>query len=291
MSKNIEEFEKKVNKYSLLMYVCGIVIAIITFFIALFVNELLAILIFCGGIGCVFWIGSDKNKELKSKYKGVVVQTVLDNKFEKYDYNYKDGFDEDTIKKLNLFHKWKIFSSYDYLSSDYNGVKFEMSNVYIKGVDRRFSFQNENERYNVCYFFGQWYVFEFEHNFKSEFIAATKGMILNLKCFGEGNFKSHDKLFNKVFKLTSLNDNVDDIDVEFCIIDILMEIYNTIGCDMIFRFEKNKLYIGINSSMTFFEQRKHVPINVKREREDVCKEIDTLTYLIDIFNSDKTMFK
>ena len=43
--------------------------------------------------------------------------------------------------------------------------------------------------------------------------------------------------------------------------------------------------------MTFFEQRKHVPINVKREREDVCKEIDTLTYLIDIFNSDKTMFK
>ena len=92
MSKNIEEFEKKVNKYSLLMYVCGIVIAIITFFIALFVNELLAILIFCGGIGCVLWIGRNKNKELKSKYKGVVVQTVLDNKFEKYDYNYKDYY-------------------------------------------------------------------------------------------------------------------------------------------------------------------------------------------------------
>lgn len=161
-----------------------------------------------------------------------------------------------------------------------------MSNVSIKGIDK-----NVYENTYDSFFLGQWYTFDFEQPFKHNFIASTKSLAFNLKCFKNGRFKTDNIEFDNMFYVCSLQNN-EYFDVPNShFLTKLRNIKNTLKCEILFVFDGNRLHIGVCSRMRFFETRKFMRLNIKREFEDLSKELETLTYLIDEFSKDELLFK
>lgn len=292
MDNREEEYKRRHNKDLISTFFYSIVIlglaVVVTF---LFRNLFVGFVAVVVGIIVVFLSTRDKSAALKADFKDVVVVEMLKKKFVDFKYNIKEGISESHIANLNLFDNWKVFSSSDYLSSNYNSVNFYMSNLSIKGISKNV-FYWQDSTYD-SYFHGQWYVFRFDKKFRYDLIAATKSLTVNFKAFRDGRFKTCDKEFDKIYKMWSLDEN-DSFETELPnqqLLDRLLYIKETLGCGIVFIFKDNELQIGVDSGMTFFEQRKFVGMNVSNEKEDIAKEVETLTFLIDSFKDDSVLFK
>lgn len=76
-------------------------------------------------------LGLKSYLKCKKLYKELFVKGALEKNFQNVFYNPDWGFSKDDVKKFNLVKMGSDFSSEDYIKASYNGINFELSDVYV----------------------------------------------------------------------------------------------------------------------------------------------------------------
>ena len=135
------------------------------------------------GIALIF-IGyfklKDAQKDMKALYKDAFVREPLANNFENVIYQPGSGFSLDSVKNFQLCTTGNRFYSEDYIRADYQGVNFEVAQVFVGYVDN-----SGDSSYSKTYFDGRMMVFNFpnklvtsviiyDHKFKNRAIKKKE---------------------------------------------------------------------------------------------------------------------
>ena len=239
---------------------------------------------------------SSKNINLKSdillfkyNFKKVFVLESLKEIFNNLNYNPGVGVSEDVIDKTKLIMLYDRFSSNDYISGTYKSVKFEQSDVHVEELEEYEDSDGKIHQKWLTTFLGKWMCFDFNKEFKTDVI------IFNSKDFNwwgsYAGIRMEDEEFNSMFSVYAKSEH----DAFYILTPHFMErmknINKYLSDDTIFGFINNKLYIVMNNDTDSFEYDVFKPIDEKKVKDDILKEIRIITSFIDELNLDNNLFK
>ena len=244
-------------------------------------------------IGAFVWPNPNE-KEFYKVYREKVTYATLSSIIDECIYNYDKGIPKDVIDSTEMMDVGDVFSSNDYISGKYKGVKFDMSDVKVEE-------ERKDRRGNTHYltiFYGQWYIIDFNKKFKANFQIVEKNFrnakikkgIFVKKEERKRKVEVEDIEFNKIFDIYALN----DLDVFYVltpkIIEKIKEVNIKVHGSLLFCFVDNKLHIGLNNDNDLFEVNINKKINIEKAKEKIKNEISIITDFIDILNLDNDLF-
>lgn len=231
-------------------------------------------------------------REFKVAYKKYFVISIFNNLVESVKFDLSNGISEDKISNTQMMVMGDEFYSNDYVSGIYKGVNFEYSDICIRDKWR----DSDGDTHYVTLFKGQWFIFDYNKNFKSNFQVCEKKFknsklenLINMFKYNKVEFE--DIEFNKMFNVYAQN----DLDAFYVLtpsmLENIKEINKKIYGELLFCFIDNKLHIGLSNDKDSFEASIFKKINENDEKKKVEIEIKTILNFIDILNLDNTLFK
>jgi len=233
-----------------------------------------------------------ETKKFKTAYKKYFVLSMFEKLCDNVNFDFDNGINKDVIANTQMMYMGDRFSSNDYVTGTYNGINFEYSDVHIE--DERTD--GDGDSHYVTIFRGQWFIFDFHKNFKSnvqvcedDFRNAKRGSLFSTTKYEKIELEDID--FNKTFKVYAQN----NLDAFYILtpntIENIKRINNKITGHLLFCFIDNKLHIGLYNNKDTFEASIFSKVNEVKEREKVTAEVNNILDFINILNLDNTLFK
>lgn len=234
--------------------------------------------------------GKDINKFNKA-YKHIFVLKTLQNKFDNLIYNVESGFNESFIEQTRMIRTADRFESNDYVSGTYKNINFGQSDIHIQEKHETRDSDGNTRTTWVTIFEGRWMIFDFNKQFKSNIQIVSSDFIAETSPWKMKLVKMEDVEFNKKFKIYTQN----ELEVFYILTPHFMEkiksIYNELKCGMMFCFIDNKLHIAIDNRDDSFEYDVYKPINEEEIKQEISKDIELITDLVDDLDLDNNLFK
>ena len=272
----------------------GIAITIVASILVLVLSQNFDLLALPLIIGCITTtIISFKDVSLfKNTYKKTIILELFKTMFESIKYEPNSGISRNTLDSTRMIDTGDIYHSEDYVSAKYKNVAFEFSDVEI---EEEYT-DSDGDRHRVTIFKGQWYVFDFNKQFKADLQVCEKGFANARRgsLFGANKFNKiqlEDIEFNKEFNVYAQN----SLDAFYVLtpktMENIKELNNKVQGKMLFCFINNKLHVGLHSGKNLFEPNLFKEINIEQNHKQALEEIKMITHFIDILNLDNDLFR
>ena len=290
MLEELEQARKKALKKTLLFLLIFIIPGLMLFFIF----PMFAMPLFILGILLSIFIPNKDVKAFKDLYKQKIVLEALNRICSDVKFDMDRGINRSVIANTNMMYMGDIFNSNDYITGKYKNINFEMSDVHIEEE----STDSEGHTTYYTIFKGQWYIFDFNKEFKANiqvcgkyFNNARRGKLFAKK---EEKFKKvelEDIEFNKEFKVFAQN----EIDAFYVLtpgtMNRIKEVSQKIKGKLLFCFIDNRLHIALHNNKDLFEVSIFKKINIEEAINKTNEEISAITNFVDILSLDNDLFK
>lgn len=277
---------KKLTTARIISFILAVIIGVIlssfqTFFVILFFGNFIAII----------FAHKDVQK-FKDTYKQTIILELFKSLFSDIKYLPNEGISRDVLAGTNMIDTGDKFYSDDYVSAKYKNVSFEFSDVEIQEEYT----DSDGDKHIVTVFEGQWYVFDFNKQFKADLQVCERGF-RNAKrgsFFGPNKFSKvelEDIDFNKEFNVYAQN----SLDAFYVLTPATMEkikeLNNKVQGKMLFCFINNKLHVGLHSGKNLFEPSLYKKIDIEKNHKQAKEEIQMITHFVDVLDLDNDLFR
>lgn len=143
--------------------------------------------------------------EYKLMYKTLLVEDIYKQHFEDVSFNFESGYDKEYVANTQLISVGNRYSSDDYISGIYQGVRFTRSDVHMQNVQR-----SGKTTTTVTYFEGPWMVFDCPKSFTSSTKVAEKEFLNGGHpgwFSGFEEIKTESIKFNELFGVYTTNEH------------------------------------------------------------------------------------
>ena len=150
-----------------------LILSIVGFFLAsMFFRNLIVIVLFIALMFLGIKLDGDVGNKYKEIYKRLFVEEPLRKNFDRVYYNWKEGLTEPVVESFGLCNMGNRFRSEDHIIADYNGIHFEISDVYVAHHS-----SSGKSSHTTIYFKGRMMVF----NFPDKMVDSVKIFSRNFK--------------------------------------------------------------------------------------------------------------
>ncbi len=235
----------------------------------------------------------EKTQFIKA-YKDKVVVATLKTIFTDIHFDMEKGIPESVIANTDMMMMGNIYYSNDYFYGKYKDIQFQCSDVTIQYEYT----DSDGDTHTTTYFDGQWYIFEFNKQFKGSFQVCEKSFHYSKRQGGlfskkekDEKIEMEDQEFNKQFKVFG----TDAHSVFYVLTPQTMEriksINSQIKGDLLFCFKDNLLHVGVYNGKDLFEPRLRKKVDIERDTVTTKNEINAILQFVDILHLDNDLFK
>lgn len=235
----------------------------------------------------------EKTQFIKA-YKDKVVVATLKTIFTDIHFDMERGIPESVIANTDMMMMGNIYTSNDYFYGKYKDIQFQCSDVTIQYEYT----DSDGDTHTTTYFDGQWYIFEFNKQFKGSFQVCEKSFHYSKRQGGlfskkekDEKIEMEDQEFNKQFKVFG----TDAHSVFYVLTPQTMERIKTINSqikgDLLFCFKDNLLHVGVYNGKDLFEPHLRKKVDIERDTSTTRNEINAILQFVDILHLDNDLFK
>ena len=236
--------------------------------------------------------GKDISK-FDNEFKNIFVLNALKNTFDDLNYNIEEGFDEETLSDYGMIDTADRYSSNDYISGTYKGIKFEQSDVHIEEKHESEDSDGNKIVHWVTIFRGRYMIFDFNKKFMAnvQVVSNRFGARSSPRDRKFSKVKLEDMEFNKMFDVYT--------DIEHDAFYILTphfmqkikDLYKNLDSPIMLCFVDNRLHIALDNGEDSFEYNVFKPINEEEINKDIIKDIKLITDFVNELNLDNDLFR
>ena len=295
--REVEKLRKNIAIKYILLLILSILLLIVLLFIILSnydIKTLLIIfLLLLIGISFVI-ISMHKDYPIYlNGFKKIYVFDALKRFFTDLYYDPK-GMPSSVIWSTHMLDMGDIYLSNDLISGKYKDTKFMQADVRIQKIETRIDDSgNEYEFFND-YFYGKWFVFDFNKKFKYNVQVREKefehALVDNYHSkYGYEEVKMENEKFNRAFKIYTENEHDAFYILTPKMQERLLKVREKIKGDLLFCFIDNELHIGLNNNYDSFE-----PKVFKKENDInkyINKDIEVIIRFINELDLDNDLFR
>ncbi len=260
----------------------------------------ICILAVCLYVVLIYFCVIRSKKKYSNYYKEYFVLKALKQNFTDVIYKPEAGVSKKAITDTGVIHMGDKFTSNDYISGKYKGVKFRQSDVemekerhiYIPGKD-----DISKLTYYVTLFKGRWMIFDFNKNFKANVCVYENGF-LNKKInsiFSPVKYKKVDlesREFNKDFNVYAVNEEEAFYIITPHFMEKISKLNDVCSGKLILCFINNQLHVGLYNGDDSFEAPSYFRIFSKKSAiKSINKDIKLITMFVDELGLDIDLFK
>ncbi|MBQ6498265.1 MAG: DUF3137 domain-containing protein [Bacilli bacterium] len=222
-------------------------------------------------------------EEYRKKYREVIVDGVLKEMFTDIETDYSKGIDKGTIRSTNIIHAGigTSFSSEDYVKGKYKNVVFEVSDVHTSHSDE--------DGNRIIDFQGQYYIFEFNKEFKGSVRVLYNDEKKIYKKFPD-YVELEDEEFNNNFTVLAKDKHLAYYILTPNFVEKIKELAYKFG-GVNFLFIDNKVHIAIYNDEDLFEFNVIEKLNLEKESEKVRNNLTDIIKIIDMLDLNDKVFK
>ena len=224
-------------------------------------------------MGAIKWYDSYYTKKYKRILLPETIKRILPDAV--FKEKYKD-IAQSVVGKI--IKRGTSYEVGDYICGNYNGTRIEISELNVYKV------VYSDDHNQIDYFNGVWFVFDFKKNFQGNILIYTK-FYPYIKQFGK-KIETENITFNECFDIYTDSENNQDLFYILTpnLMELMLKVFTSFRCGIIFYFNENKLYIGIDRKFNFFEPVNGKNINPEEYYKKVKDELESVFILIDSFN-------
>lgn len=311
--EELKELQKKIIKKNKICNIVGIIsftiISLITIFIILNIQisssgtvNILRILMMLFYELVIFLfvmvlikivVNSGDRAKFNSEFKNIFVLSALKDTFDDLVYNPDKGFDEEKIKSIGMIDTCDRYSSNDYVSGVYKGIKIEQSDVHIEEEEEKEDKDGHKTITWETVFKGRWMIYDFNKNFKANMLIVGSNFYTRIIQRGKNlsKVKMEDVEFNNMFKVFTDIEH----DAFYILTPHFMEkikrLYKELNATAMFCFVDNKLHVAVNNYTDSFEYNALKEINEEEIKKNIIKDIKLITDFVNELNLDNDLFK
>ncbi len=247
------------------------------------------------GIGITEASVSKIKKEFNTLFKMKYVKGPLEKVFDNLVFDPNDGIAREVLKRTEMVYTGDRFSSNDYISGEYKGVKFAQSDVHIEEEHTSTDSKGHTHTYYETIFQGRWMIFEFNKRFKENMSIAQKGFSCarTPSLWGDNKYekiKLEDVDFNKRFNVRAQN----GLEAFYILTPGFMERIKRVDDrtegKLMFCFINNSLHVGIDSREDSFEHGMLKKIDEAEISRAVQADIRVITDIVNDLGLDNDLF-
>ena len=307
---NINELKELQNRIIVKNKKCNLIVSIIVAALVLSTIVIMVIskaramhIIIASGFELVFGLvslviiklivnGKDTSK-FDNEFKNTFVLNALKNTFDDLNYNIEEGFDEETLSDYGMIDTADRYSSNDYISGTYKGIKFEQSDVHIEEEHESEDSDGNKTVHWVTIFRGRYMIFDFNKKFMAnvQVVSNHFGARSSPRDKNFSRIKLEDMEFNKMFDVYT--------DIEHDAFYILTphfmqkikDLYKNLDSPIMLCFVDNRLHIALDNGEDSFEYNVFKPINEEEINKDIIKDIKLITDFVNELNLDNDLFR
>lgn len=225
-------------------------------------------------VGSINWTDKYFNKKYKELLLPEAIKRIMP------DAQYKENYK--TIAKEiegKIIKRGTNYSIGDYVCGTRNGIKIEINelNIYKKKY-------SSEDVYQINYFNGVWFVFDFNKKFENRILIYNKNYPY-IKKFGK-KIDTENITFNKYVDVYT--DSANDEQIFYVLTPKLIEkiiaAVVAFKCVVILYFNESKLYLGIDKKFNLFEPVYEENIDPEKYYQKVSEELRIIFEIIDSFN-------
>lgn len=295
--EKLEELRQKVFKKATKTLV---ITAIVILFLVIIPSEQTLEELLCGVVGCIaiafviiFIITKRDRDKFNDFYKKTIVLNAFKKIFTDIEYDIEKGISYDKIASTQMIDMGSNFHSNDYIKAKYKNINFEFSDVHITEVRAQSAADRGYE--TVTLFKGQWFIFDFNKNFKTNIqVCANNFRNANTNFSSEIKFNkvhTEDMEFNNEFRIYAQN----ELDAFYILtpntIEKIKELKRKSYGELLLCFIDNRLHVGLNNYKDLFEANILKKINFYDENNKIFSEIRIITEFIDTLGLDNNLFR
>ena len=284
-----KETVRKCNKNNMIFAFIIVIILVLLFFIFKVFDVRFLFLIFV-----VYIPFGIMNEKVKSEYKNTFMKSLLPiavkNILTDVQVDVNNGIPSYVIQETHSMSTGDRYHSSNFVSGKYKDIKVMMSDVHIQDEHE----DSEGHTSYVTIFLGQWMIFDFNKNFKSNVQIWEKKVFGGISRSWKSSLKKvelEDIEFNKKFKVLSEN----ELDAFYIITPKLMErvkaVEAAINGTIMLVFYNNQLHFAVYNNKTTFNVNIHKTINFEEFARESLKDLDAIIKFVDILELDNDLFK
>lgn len=233
-----------------------------------------------------------QGRRYKKKFNSLIVRQALESYFEIEEFNSDYGISYNTIKSTGMLKECDKYKANDLITGTYKDIHFTQSDVQMINQ------HNIHSRYPQIVFSGRWMVFEFNKRFLCDMLIYEKGF--RHTTVSDSAFHSSDRFekvlfedenFNSSFKVFAENQHEAFYILSPQMMEMLLQIKDSIKGDIIVIFHNNKMHIGVNNYKDAFEPPVFKKIDVGVIMEGINDDIGLITKMVDMLKLDRKIYK
>ena len=290
MLEKLETLRKKALKKQLITMGIFLLLAVLLF--PIFYVTSIGLLI--PGFIVATLISNKDVKEFNKMYKQNIVLEALKRICTDVTFDYDKGIKREVIANTQMMYMGDIFHSNDYITGKYKNINFELSDVLIE--DESTDSDGNTTYYTI--FKGQWFIFDFNKEFKANIQVCGKGFTNSKRIilFGkkEEKYKKvelEDIDFNKNFKVYAQREEDAFYVLTPGTMNRIKEVAEKVKGRLLFCFIDNRLHIAVHNNKDLFEASIYKKINIEESINKTNEEISAITNFVDILSLDNDLFK
>ncbi len=287
----LEELRKKIIKKT----VIGIIIAVLAGILLIYITEgQLGIIMVAFIIGTILTaiLTSKDRTEFNKIYKRIVVLSSFQKMFTDIDYKPENGIAYEIIASTQMMNMGDRYHSNDYIKAKYKNINFESADVHIEEEHT----DDEGHTTYVTIFRGQWFIFDFNKQFKANiqvcaknFHNARRGSLFSKTKYNKVSME--DMEFNKEFKVYAQN----ELDAFYVLtpncMEKIKELKDKTKGRLLLCFIDNRLHVGLYNNKDLFEANIFKKINLEEEQNKTINEMKIITEFVDTLDLDNDLFR
>ena len=226
-------------------------------------------------------------------YKSIFVLKALKDNFDNINYLPERGFSEESVLQVGMLNTGDRFSSNDFISGEYKGIKFEQSDIHIEEEHERTDSNGNVRKVWVTLFKGRLMMFDFNKTFKANIQVSSKNFDSQILPWGKKyiKVKMEDLEFNKMFRVYAQSEHDAFYILTPHFMEKMKEVTNKLNCGIMFCFVDNRLHIAIDNNQDSFEYNVFKVINEQEIEADIIKDIKVITDFVNELNLDNDLFR
>ena len=218
-------------------------------------------------------------KRMKALYKEAFVRQMLQDHFQDVYYNWEQGMEQELIKNSGVCRLGNRYSSEDYISAVYRGIRFQQADVTIQ-----YHTSSGKSSHTTTYFRGRMFCFQYPGKWSDAVQIHSKNFIYSGKPASgvqRSALQMESVEFNKQFTVRAMMEH----DAFYILTPQMMEritaLYQRYG-SITMTFAHGYLMVGLNSKMDSFDANMKKPIDYQTERARMLQDVRVIEELIQI---------
>ncbi len=228
--------------------------------------------------------------EYKNKFMNSLLPVAVNSILTDVHFDGNSGISRALVASTHSMSTGDIYSSSNYVAGKYKDINVQMSDVHIQTE----STDSEGHTTYYTIFRGQWLIFDFNKQFKSNIQVWEKSVFGGISRNWNKSLKKielEDIDFNKKFKVLSEN----DLEAFYILTPKLMErikqVEASIKGTLMMVFLNNQLHVAVYNNRTTFNVNIRKKIDFDKFSKEALSDLDAIIKFVDILELDNSLFK